>query len=274
MALLFLTVAGLCHCACHQDRKTVTLRLNYEPGMSYPYVITYKIIKRVFENDTIVADISTELIESGTSNVRRMITDSTAEIVFLSDTRIRSLDKIKSIETDTTFTGHEKVYHFSPNGTVVWFDIPSDTMKTRTAYMRRWLEQAMPVFPAEKVYQGFSWTQSYHVSVDEDDFETSTTYQIKSFVRDNGYNCAVIAYDGLAIVNVYPCQSDTTFRGGLDRISTKGLMYFAYNVGMIVHQTQTYVIKGHRRVELDGETIAYKHVIEGNAELTLPRSGL
>jgi len=70
IAMLILTVAGLCHYACHQDRKAVMLRLNYEPGMSYPYVITYKIIKRAFENDTIVADVSSEVIESGVSSHR------------------------------------------------------------------------------------------------------------------------------------------------------------------------------------------------------------
>jgi len=267
---LFLTLTGLCLYSCHQEQKTVMLRLNYEPGMNYPYVITYKIIKRSFENDSIVADVSLKVIESGTSNVRRMVNDSTAEVAFLSDSRIRSLDKIKSVETDTTIVGYERVYHFSPTGNVVWFDIPSDTIKTRTAYLRQWLEQGMPVFPAQRVYEGYSWTQSYHVSVEEDDFETSTTYQIKSFVHDNGYDCAVIAYDGLAIINVDPCPSDSTYRRGLDRISTKGLMHFAYNVGMIVHQTETYVINGNREVKLDGETVTYKSTVEGNAELTLP----
>lgn len=274
ITLLFLTLAGLCLYSCNQDRRTVLLKLSYEPGMSHPYLTTYKIIERVFEHDAVIANVTSEVIESGVSTVRRMINDSTAEIVSLSETRIRSLDKIKSVETDTTYSKYEKVCHLTLNGSLVWFDIPSDTMKTRTEYMRRWWQQTIPVYPAEEVYEGYSWTQSYHVSAGEDDFETSTTYRIKSFVHDNGYDCAVIAYEGSAIIGVEPSPSDSTRLSGLDRISTKGLIYFEYNLGMIVHQTKMYTVNGDRKMEMNGEMIAYKHVIEGNVELTLPRSDL
>ena len=86
----------------------------------------------------------------------------------------------------------------------------------------------------------------------------STTYTIKSFVRELGYDCAVIEYTGNLLIPIEPKKDDKTQRSGIDKIQTKGMIYFAYIEGLVIKQTEKWKTEGTRTQIIDGEWEKYK----------------
>jgi hypothetical protein len=116
-------------------------------------------------------------------------------------------------------------------------------------YLKEYYKQYAPVFPAVDVSPGYTWTQTYKVMLEEEPVEASTTYEIKSFVREKGYDCAVIAFDGNIIIPVMVEDKDgIKSKRGVDRINVDGVMYFGYKYGILVSSRDNFTIDRQRTV--------------------------
>ncbi len=104
----------------------------------------------------------------------------------------------------------------------------------------------MPVFPTGEISVGFNWTQSAKVMMPSQTMEASTTYEVKSLVREMGYDCAVIEFTGNLIIPIEPDPADSIQVSGVDKIETTGKLYFAYKDGLVVLQRERWVVDGTR----------------------------
>ncbi len=154
------------------------------------------------------------------------------------------------------------ILQVQPNGKVRDVKLSAGEDPTRIRYIRNYYEQGMPVFPAQEVAPGYSWTQTTKVILPEETMEATMTYTVTSLVREAGYDCAIIECDGTMIIPIEPNPRDSVQISGLDRIKTTGLLYFAYREGMVVLQHERWVIDRNRRKTVSGETSEYKEEVE------------
>ncbi len=268
-AILTLAIVGLALIVCEQGEKKVHLRFKYKPQMRLTYEQLAKGNIVVHAGDSIIRERTNEITTSLDQYVRRIVDDSTAEIVENKSYRYKSFDRIDSTLTDTVHQGYEMILYIAPSGKVVDFEFTSEEAKASTAYLKNFYEQGMPVFPRCEISKGYSWTQTYKVVLEEEEMEASTTYEIKSFVREHGYDCVLIAYDGNLILPIKGCSSDTTLRYGIDRITASGLMYFAYKEGLVVLQQEHWLLDGNRHKVTNGKPEDYNITVEYDVNLTL-----
>jgi hypothetical protein len=269
--LLTLTVGLLAIAVlqCSQGDKKVHLRLKYTQGETLHYKQTGYKTTQVFENDSLVKTYSV----SPNYVITEEVLDIKGDITTVLETIISQKGVLKPDDTATVMDTSEwkEQYTFSvqPNGKVLnmdWENIESDT---RIAYLQNYYEQIMPIFPSEEVSPGFSWTQTTKVVLPDDVMEASTTYRVKSMVRESGYDCVVIEYDGTLLIPLKTSDDEPELLGGLDSIEASGVIYFAYQKGLTVLLRQRLVIDGYREITREGKAIRRNIKGQTDAEYAL-----
>lgn len=249
--------------ACDQGEKKVSLRFKFTPGTRLFYKEISKGTSKIIENDSVTSDRYAELEWTLEWYVRRLLKDSTAEIVETRTYRYTAVEKDSST-SDTMAHTDDMTMYMKPNGKIVDLE-PAYSRKRRLSYLKSYIEQGQPVFPQGELSQGYSWTQSTKVILPDGPIEASTTYEIKSFARERGYDCVVIAYDGNMAIPLEPMkEKGYEIISGVDRITSKGHLYFAYKEGMIVVQMERWLLDGERVTisEETGDTVNSRVQIE------------
>ncbi|MEW5796645.1 MAG: hypothetical protein AB1772_09845 [Candidatus Zixiibacteriota bacterium] len=240
---------------CDQGVKKVRIRYKHTPGTTVTFQqITRGIIQakdrptqRILQHE--YAETTMDITEA----VRRVLEDSTAEVVNTIKWQHRTRDLMDKTRSDTALEmpGERQpiVQYMKPNGRMLDMEFVSDTVKGSLEYLKEYYKQGYPVFPDGEVSQGYSWTQTTTVVLPDGPMEASTTYTIKSFARERGYDCAVIEYDGLCIIPLPAKQMEKIdVISGVDRITSKGHMYFAYKEGMLVQLKERWILSSDRLV--------------------------
>jgi len=240
--------------ACDQGTKTIKIRFKYCPGMSLTYQQVTRGIEQVVDRETGKVVVKEYLVTTQdlTSTTRRVLEDSTAENLTVRKWQQRYVDLTKNPADTVTRQPvvEEPLLDYSkPNGRVLDIAYASDTVEGDLSYLKEYTRQGWPVFPDGEVGQGHSWTQSTTVVLPEGPVEASTTYTIKSFVRERGYDCAVIEYDGVSIIPL-PQRTGTRHKllSGVDRITSKGHIYFAYKEGFLVSWKERWLLESDRSI--------------------------
>jgi hypothetical protein len=201
----------------------------------------------------------------------RQVNDSTFEMLETSDWVYYRGKEDGSEGVDTIESHREMTIQSLANGKIIDFDFVSEE-KAKKSYLKNYFEQSMAVFPKESVAPGYSWTQSYKVVLPDETMDASTTYNVKSFVRESGYKCVILEFEGNLLMPVEANPDDIYQRRGIDRISTKGVLHFAYEAGFVVFQQEHWSSKGDRTKILDGETQEYKIESEYDVEFKLVKA--
>jgi hypothetical protein len=248
----------------------VLLRLKYTQGETLHYEQTSHRTTQVFENDSLAKSHSASQVYTITEEILEVKGDlaTVRESVM---TKIIKPKADDSTAADTSEWNDMYTFSVQPNGKVLnmtWENAESDT---RIAYLQNYYEQIMPIFPSEEVSPGFSWTQTTKVVIPDDVLEASTTYQVKSLVRESGYDCAVIEYDGTLLLPLQSSEDEPELLGGLDSIEVSGVTYFAYQKGLTVLLRQRLVIDGFREITRDGEAIRRNIKGQVDAEYSLAK---
>jgi len=231
--------------ACDQGEKRVSLQFKFKPDTRLFYKEISKGTAKVTEDSSVTSDRYAELEWTLEWYVRRLLKDSTAEIVETRTYRYTTLEKDSS-KSDTMAHTDDMTMYMKPNGKIVDLE-PALTRESKLSYLKSYIEQGQPVFPQGELAQGYSWTQSTKVILPDGPIEASTTYEIKSFARERGYDCVVIAYDGNMAIPLEPMKEENyDLISGVDRITSKGHLYFAYKEGMIVVQMERWLLDGER----------------------------
>ena len=261
-AILILTLAGLCLISCEQGGKQVKLQFRYLPGMKLEYKQVTRGNVLVTTGDSTIRDQARETSVEIEHFVRRIVNDSTAEIVENKTIYYHTLNRLDSSVVDTVETGRELVLYVAPSGKITDLEITGNSDDAHTEYLRNFYEQGMPVFPANEISQGYKWTQTYKVILEGEEMEASTTYEAKSFVRERGYDCLVLEYDGNLILPIATKEMGEYTERGVNRISATGLMYFAYKEGIVILQRERWVMDGDRTRTYSNKEKSYKVAVE------------
>lgn len=238
---------------CDQAGKKVTIRYKFQPNMkmSYQQVTRGVVMVRDLNRDKLTHNESAENTMNIEYFVRRVLDDSTAEIIDSKTYKSTSRDQLDTTGADTATTSTKEtpqiVKYMKPNGRLVDMEYVSDTAKGSLDYSKEYYKQGFPVFPDGPVGQGYSWTQSTTVVLPDGPMEASTTYTIKSFARERGYDCVIIEYDGVSIIPLpgYD-KGDYTLIAGVDKMTSKGHMYFAYKEGIVVMLKERWLLDSDR----------------------------
>jgi len=249
--------------SCDQAGKKVTIRYKFQPNMKMSYQqITRGLVKvRDINQDKLTHDESAETTMDIEYFVRRLLEDSTAEVIDSKTYTSSWTDRLDSTATDSihskTKESPQVVKYMQPNGRLVDMKFASDTARGNLDYLKEYYKQGFPVFPDGPVGQGHSWTQTTTVVLPDGQMEASTTYTIKSFARERGYDCVVIEYDGVSIIPLPEYDAERhTLISGVDNIQSKGHMYFAYKEGVMVLAKERWLMDSDRtKVLKEADTV-------------------
>lgn len=251
---------------CNQGGKSVRLQYKFEPGLRLVYEQVSKGTAKASLRDSLISDRTNEIMAEVESTIRRIVDDTVGEISEKSKFRFKSFNKVDSSRIDSTEPGRELIMYIAPNGKVLDLQFVSGKEDVNVSYLKNFYEQGMPVFPSQEIGQGYTWTQSTKVLLDEGPMDASTTFKVESFVREQGYDCVVLSYDGNLVLPLEPVASDTLKRHGVDRIHTSGKLYFGYKQGIVVLQRETWDLQGDRKRVVGGQEQPYK--VSVNYEVT------
>ncbi len=253
------------------ERGGITLRYKFEPGLQLTYEQVSKRCVKVVESDSTVKEVSTVFKMTVVQTVDRLLNDSTAEIVEVANWKYEKPAKDDSSVIDTIEQKRELILQVQTKGKVrdVKFKAGEDHVRIR--YIKNYYEQGLPVFPTQEVTPGYTWTQTTKVVLPGEPMEASMTYKVKSLVREAGYDCAVIEYDGAMIIPFESNPKDTIQTSGLDHIKSTGVLYFAYKEGMVVQQRERWQIDRDRQKIFNGQTKKFKEEVELDIDYALKR---
>ena len=252
-AACVLLLTGMWLSSCDEGTKKVFIRYKNVPGMITTFQQITRGLVKVEDRDSkrILQHEYMETTMDITNEVRRVLEDSTAEIMNSDKHQWRVRNMLDKSTTDTVLSkqteGTPILEYMKPNGRMIDMEFASDTAKGNLDYLKEYYKQGFPVFPDAEVGQGYSWTQTTTVVLPDGPMEASTTYTIKSFARERGYDCAVIEYDGTCIIPLPPKDAKKySIVSGVDKITSKGHLYFAYTEGILVSVKERYVLSSDR----------------------------
>jgi hypothetical protein len=264
---------------CEQRPTEVRILLKHKPGATQKYQQVAKGSARSYMNDSLVGNTYVEATTDITYHTRSVDPqDSTAEIAVTLTSRDTKKKLDDTSEADSTVAEHtrtvEYVQYIKPNGKLVDMDFESEHPSSHPDYLKQYYKQAFPVFPDQKVSVGYSWTQSTRVDLPEGPVDASTTYTVKSFVRERGYNCVAISYQGQCVLPLEPMPPDKKtgkqMIRGVDRINTDGMAYIAYEEGFIVTEWEQWRLEGTQvNVDSTGDTLYDRVAVDYDVDISL-----
>jgi len=208
--------------------------------------------------------VSTEnLLNVGEDSVLTVLDSSTSYHV------VPSKDEDKKLDTVEVYRANK--YMIRPDGEFVDVEFMDGKDSATVAYLRNYFEQGWPVFPTGEISVGHTWTHSTAVRMPDETINASTDFKLTNLVRESGYDCAVIEYNGNMILPVDVREKKDFHETGVDRIELQGLMYFAYKEGVVVLVRDHWSLEADRNKtnEKTGEESSHKIYRETDVEYWL-----
>ncbi|MFQ6007513.1 MAG: hypothetical protein ACE5K8_01030 [Candidatus Zixiibacteriota bacterium] len=260
--------------SCAQSDKKVILRYKFNPGTRLTYEQVSKSHAKTFEADSLIKEESRMFDMTVEQTVTRRLGDSTAEVVEIAVWPTVKPNEADSTVVDTIEDRRQLILQVQSNGRVRNVRLGAEEDYTQISYIKNYYEQGLPVFPRDPVRPGYSWTQTTKVVLPNEPMEASMSYQVTSFLRQAGYDCAVIECQGNMVIPLEPNPKDTIQTSGLDLITTTGVLYFAYKEGFVVHQRELWLIDRDRRMTHQGKTKQYREKIELDIDYVLKKHAI
>lgn len=275
MKRLILTLAALagmlCLTHCSSGEKKIQLRYKYVPGEKITYQQNSKRAIEVYIDDTLSTKYSKSvvLVTAVEYEVRSVDENKTATIFERSVWSGIERNLEDSARVDTIEYISERIQRVRMNGKLEHIDFGEDESVTSATYVRSYYDQGSPVFPSMEVSPGYTWTQNTKVILPDETYEASTTYLVKTLVREAGYDCALIRFDGTLILPIEINPEDSTRRHGLDRVTVTGTMYFAYKEGIVISVQEHWKVDGDRQMIKEGKDISYRISVDIDSDFVL-----
>lgn len=264
VALLMLATWG-----CDSGEQSIRLRFRYEPGMFLQSTQSFTRSTLMTHGDSIVYQDSSDVVAGIEQTCRRILPDSSAEILEVSRWTAVMNDTLNPQKRDTMEHTRELTMFVMPNGKITRIDYGPDMDSVSIAWMNAYYEQGSPVFPERSLRSGDSWTQFSRVVVGSDTMPSSTVFTVSAIQPCENERCAIINYAGNLVLPVGPSKTDSSKRGGVDRITMDGSMHMALSDGMILFQSEHWTVDGDR-VRLKGaDTVHLDITVRSKSEFRL-----
>ncbi len=216
---------------CGEQKKEVRLAFKFPTDKVYHFTYDTKSSAVVNENGARTISYEESNRISYSQEVTETIDSATSRLLF-SYTQINDDEKMQNKwTTECIMASDGKIIEFFPD---------SNLSEESIEYYRRLFEQTAPIYPNELVPEGYSWSNSYKVLLDEGMTKALSSYKIKAFVREAGYDCAVIEYKGNMLIplGTDPIGDGSITISGFDRIEVEGVTYFSYTEGILIRQEE------------------------------------
>ncbi len=228
---------------CDPSIKEVRLAYKFKPSQSREYLNTMKISSTITE--------AGKPPKSEDYSVRSTLLEQVIAVMDSTRARISLTNITDKPNMPVSQTGQNESprawtieYLMANNGKIQEFFPEDSSSAAMLETYKNYYEQASPVFPDEPVSENHSWGQTVKLIVKgEGPTNAETKYNVKAFVREAGYDCAIIEYSGNMILPYRNTEPDGSLLIGLNRIKSKGVIYFGYVHGMIIKQEETYDIQ-------------------------------
>lgn len=244
--LFFIALSG-----CGEQTKEVRLIFKFPAEKIYHFTYDNKSNAIVYENG--VQTVSNKRSDriSYSQEIIETIDSVTSRLLFSYTQTNEDENSQNRWNTECIMACDGKIIEFFPD---------SNISEESFEYYRRLFEQTSPVFPSELVPEGYSWSNNYKVLLDEGMTDATTDYKIRAFVREAGYDCAVIEYNGNMLIplGTDPIGDGSVTVSGVDRIEVEGVTYFSYTEGILIRQEETaHLIREGTQVK-DDKTTSFK----------------
>lgn len=258
-ALLMLTV----FVACERPTKTIRLQFKLNPGLAITYASVSRSELVAMIGDSVVSRSEGSSTRSYYEHVDSLSGDTASWVTVEVSTDYQSTITRDTVVTDTGQSTAKYMYLGRPSGEILDI-VPVENVDQKWVDKQlEFLRQAQPSFPATDMAVGFSWTQTTKIQLPGEVREASLTYKIKSFVRERGYDCVVLEFEGLHL-KPFEKKGETERVTGINRTTTQGTIYFAYREGIIVSDRSWWVVNSDRVVvrEVTDESGQTSEVVE------------
>lgn len=235
LAGLLVGLLALLSCG-DQHTKIVTLQFKFNNIAQLTYEKQSRSTRQVTESGHNGDLVSAQQQENVTWQLRKApIPDSAVGYVIY---------EITERDTGDAHLADTATLYLARNGEIHRLDsIPADQQDL----LRNFTNLGLPVFPTGEHSQGFQWVQTTHVVDGDDIWSANTQYELVSFAREQGYDCAVISYVGQLTLPPRPVDSfKVNLVSGEDRVRCAGHIYFAYREGIVIVQKERWVVEGMR----------------------------
>lgn len=227
---------------CTEGNKTILLRYKFVQGTTTIYETSYKGITRIQIGDSVVVDRSHEVISRDNVYVRKMVDDTTYDLLETRTLRFHIVNRLDSSIVDTTRVEDPVIMRVTTRGRVLLAGPPEELTRQISEKSSDSYTQELPVFPVDLITRGQEWTQETTILDGDRTLKATTTYKVESFLRERGFDCVTVSYQGNAVLP--PNKSEPGDRHVTNRLSVNGLMYFAYTEGFVVSQRERRIIEG------------------------------
>lgn len=244
--LLTFLCSALLLTACSQEKPRVLLRISGTVGTVNEYTLLYIGETQVYEHDSLVSDRSSRISIDAWEEVTGKPDDTLIELRLRQVYHSQTNDRVKGTSTDTSFSWDDVILTMSPRGSLVDLRYAEKPADPELTYTRRFMEQYWPVYPREPIPVGSGWEQQAEVAGVDSPMVASTIYRFDSLVVRDTFPCAVLHYTGTLIL---PVSADTTAAEpirGVNRITTRGTLLYAYKHGLTILQTEERLVEGER----------------------------
>lgn len=251
--LIAAIIVGLLIYGCGVEKKEIRLAFKFQTGQKQLYASAVKTSSQIYESGALIkssdisfkSDVSEEVLSVDKNNEARIrLTDISKKV---------SINREDSTKLDTIAQSWSIEYLMTPNGKIA--DIFSQNLSNIniTNFYKNYYEQALPVFPEIPVAEGYSWSQTIKLIIkNEKPTKAETFYKIRAFVREAGYDCAIIEYKGNMILPFTGTDKDGNLVVKLEKINSEGVIYFGYSAGVIVSQEENYSVQTEGTKTKDG----------------------
>ncbi len=274
-AIFILTIMA----GCERPAKTIRLQFKLTPGLATTYNSEHRSESVAMIGDSVVSRSSSSSTRLYYEHVDSLAGDSAAWVSVKSETDYQSSKVRDTVVVDTGTSISKYMYLGRPSGEIIDIVPVTNVDEKWVDRQLEFLRQAQPSYPATDMSVGFSWTQTTKVQLPDDIREASLTYKVKSFVRERGYDCVVLEFEGLYHMPIKK-TGESSVVTGVNRTTTQGTIYFAYREGIIVSDRSWWVVNSDRTVvetvvDENGEksetTEEVTVVIEGDSKSSLTK---
>ncbi len=267
---VFILLLSISLFQCGTENKEVILRLKFNENQSVRWSSSSKSHTEYFENDSLVSVKNSSHKSESVEEVLNVIDENSARLRLTYYYEIEQPDKNDSTKMKTV--QDSSVMEYIQDIHAVNLDIfPGDTNSIeKIEYVKKLYEQLAPRYPDEPVSVGYKWSNNIKVMLQDGKTQDAiSTYTVKGFVKEYGYDCAIIESIGNTIVpfqSEYECEdgSGKVLETRIDQRKMHGTSYLAYKVGILVKEDYSfeYISEG-TKTTADGE-IKIKTISNGS----------
>ena len=268
--VLFLS-ALLFHCGTEKD--DVLLRLKFKENQKVSWKADVKRMTKIYEDDSLVYNKELHSVSKAIEEVIEVI-DSAASRIRLTEFYEHTKPDERDSTTEATVVDSYVVeYVQNDRGVTLEFQFVDKYGPELSEYYQKLNEQMAPRYPDVPVQKGYSWSNSIKVMLQDNEVRNATsTFRVRDFVREAGYDCAVIEFEGNAIVPYKGKREEedvTEIR--VDKIFNEGVFYLAYREGIIIRHEYKFEFNGEGVKIKDGKEINLRVLKKGTDSYIVSR---